>query len=370
MKSEACLALVLVCVGCGGGAVQARSPRSDGPGANLTAYPPGAPTSSAGYSDDDPTALLDFRDALTPYGTWQEDATYGIVWSPTQAGTGFVPYVTKGRWAYDDGFVWLSEYPWGAIPFHYGRWVMREQGGWAWVPGRAYAGAHVAWRSDEEGRAVGWGPLPPSWVWRQGPEPKTEALSPPPPSPFVFAPVARLFDADIGSVLIGGDELNRVAPRAAPVADGGIGGGLGSPGPSLSFVTTHGGKIASPARTSAGALADAGLARAWAYARPETATALGAHARTERQPVRTGSTTTTTGGPLPPLPSMAPRYARPDPPVVRWSQPPILVYRGYLYDDPYYYYPSYYSYYGPRRHSSVRFGVFFGYPHVVYHSHY
>src|SRR5690242_8995767 len=78
------------------------------------------------YSDTDPSALSDFRAPLAPYGSWVDDPTYGTVWIPhrTVVGDDFVPYQTAGHWAMDGAnYVWLSDYSWGWLPFHYGRWV-------------------------------------------------------------------------------------------------------------------------------------------------------------------------------------------------------------------------------------------------------
>src|SRR5439155_27197383 len=79
------------------------------------------------YSDTDPSALSDFREPLAPYGAWVEDPSYGTVWVPDQAvvGADFAPYQTAGHWALDDNeeWIWVSDYDWGYVPFHYGRWV-------------------------------------------------------------------------------------------------------------------------------------------------------------------------------------------------------------------------------------------------------
>lgn len=368
------LAAAAFLAACGAHAPASPPSHAQGPGANLTAYPPGEPGGAlAGYADDDPSALTDFREALSPYGAWQIDPTYGHIWVPTEPGKDFIPYVTRGRWAYDDGYVWLSELPWGWVTFHYGRWLMRDPGGWAWVPGRAYAGAHVAWRVDEAGRAVGWGALPPARIWRgDASQPRLEPLAPM-PSPFVFVPASKLFEPKVEDLLVGGDELNLVAQRAAPLQAGASSGGLGSPGPAPETIAALGGRVAAPSRTASGALVDEGLARAVAYARPESAVAMGAQPRATANTTAAApasSSPTPKGGPLPELPSMAPRYARPAPPapVVRWAPAPLYVYRGYGYRDPYYYYPGYHAYYGPRYgyRSGVRFGVFIGRPYVVY----
>ncbi|KAF5281398.1 hypothetical protein FQR65_LT14736 [Abscondita terminalis] len=64
-----------------------------------------------------------FYDELSPYGNWDDDPTYGEVWYP-DAGRDFRPYSSNGYWAMTEyGNTWVSDYPWGWAPFHYGRWV-------------------------------------------------------------------------------------------------------------------------------------------------------------------------------------------------------------------------------------------------------
>jgi len=123
--------------------------------------------------DTDPAAIDDFRDRLEPHGTWVDDPTYGTVWVPdvVEVGEDFQPYRTAGRWGVTDAgdWVWLSDYDWGYIPFHYGRWVWVPARGWAWVPGRVYAPAWVVWRTGYPGYSyIGWAPAPPTFVWFGG----------------------------------------------------------------------------------------------------------------------------------------------------------------------------------------------------------
>jgi hypothetical protein len=125
----------------------------------------------AQLAEDDPEPLPEHSVALDPYGDWVDDPEWGMVWIPdvVVVGEDFVPYRTAGHWAADvnDEWVWVSDYGWGYIPFHYGRWVwLGELGVWAWVPGRVYAPAWVVWRVGEPGYPyVGWAPMPPSWCW-------------------------------------------------------------------------------------------------------------------------------------------------------------------------------------------------------------
>jgi hypothetical protein len=127
----------------------------------------------AEYADTDPSALSDFRDTLAPHGTWMVHPTYGTVWVPNVVvvGRDFAPYRTAGHWAVTDegDWIWVSDYQWGYIPFHYGRWVWVEGTGWAWIPGRTYAPAWVVWRVGEPGwDYVGWAPMGPSFIWVDG----------------------------------------------------------------------------------------------------------------------------------------------------------------------------------------------------------
>ncbi len=124
-------------------------------------------------NDQNPEALTKFRPYLDPYGTWMDDPTYGRVWvpSPSVVGPNFQPYVTNGRWALDEGgeWIWVSDYSFGWVVFHYGRWVSTQSAGWAWIPGYQYAPAWVVWRVPTGSYDyVGWAPAPPTFVWYAG----------------------------------------------------------------------------------------------------------------------------------------------------------------------------------------------------------
>ena len=74
---------------------------------------------------------------------------------------GWHPY-TYGHWVYTDvGWTWVSDYEWGAIPYHYGTWVLEPELGWVWVPGYVWAPAWVVFRTGPS--YVGWAPVPPSF---------------------------------------------------------------------------------------------------------------------------------------------------------------------------------------------------------------
>jgi hypothetical protein len=121
--------------------------------------PPGAPGApgnpTATVSDDEIDTALD------GYGQWVDTDDYGQVWRPdaTVVGVDFTPYESGGSWAYTDaGWAFSCDYPWGWLPFHFGRWAWFH-GYWGWVPGHRWGPAWVEWRHG--GGVVGWRPLAP-----------------------------------------------------------------------------------------------------------------------------------------------------------------------------------------------------------------
>lgn len=123
--------------------------------------PPVPPTPTLAY----------FQQQLTPYGTWVNVPEYGLCWQPA-VGPGWRPYYDGGHWEYTDaGYYWQSDYPWGDIAFHYGRWAYVDMGtdpSWVWVPGYNYAPSWVVWRHDDADGYIGWAPLPPGAVFVNG----------------------------------------------------------------------------------------------------------------------------------------------------------------------------------------------------------
>ncbi len=131
------------------------------PGADIAQVggPPGAP----GVPGDPTTTVSDdeIDTTLDGYGQWIDTDDYGQVWRPdaTVVGVDFTPYESGGSWAYTDaGWAFACDYPWGWLPFHYGRWAWFH-GYWGWVPGHRWGPAWVEWRHG--GGVVGWRPLPP-----------------------------------------------------------------------------------------------------------------------------------------------------------------------------------------------------------------
>src|SRR6478609_2910032 len=100
-----------------------------------------------------------FYDDLSPYGSWVLNSHYGYVWIP-DVYQDFIPYGTNGHWVFTDiGWTWVSNYPWGWAPFHYGRWYYDYIYGWIWVPDYEWGPAWVVWRNYEG--YYGWAPIGP-----------------------------------------------------------------------------------------------------------------------------------------------------------------------------------------------------------------
>ena len=79
---------------------------------------------------------------LNYYGTYYDVAGYGWMWQPYGAGLGWNPFI-NGYWTLTPyGYVWVSAYPWGWMPYRYGQWVFVNGSGWMWQPG----GWHGWWR--------------------------------------------------------------------------------------------------------------------------------------------------------------------------------------------------------------------------------
>jgi hypothetical protein len=189
----------------GAGAVaHAETGGASSPGytAEVDANAQGVDPATDGYADTDPSALTDFREPLSPYGSWVEDSSYGTVWVPNSAvvGSDFAPYQSAGHWSLDDNddWIWVSDYDWGYIPFHYGRWVWLTNSGWGWIPGRTYAPAWVNWRVGDGGY-IGWAPMPPSWYWYGG---VATGLWVTPYAAYCFVPTAYAFHEHVYTYVV------------------------------------------------------------------------------------------------------------------------------------------------------------------------
>jgi hypothetical protein len=228
------------------------------------------------YEDNDPSTLRDFREPLAPYGTWIDDPRYGTVWVPSagQVGPDFTPYVTAGHWAYDDDYVWVSDYPWGWAPFHYGRWVYIDGRGWGWIPGRVYRGAWVEWSVDDAYGYLGWAALGPLFTWVGGTPVAWNGYWGP---RWVYCPRGFVFSPHVGASVVVGPAAASIAPRMQKYVASDV--RISGPPPArLGYATAQ---LPRP-------VAEPGISRALAFARPSTARALGASppARFESSPLR------------------------------------------------------------------------------------
>jgi hypothetical protein len=155
------------------------------------------PEDDAEYVDEaegQQLAVRKFSPYLEPYGHWVEDPVYGRVWVPRRnvVGRDFAPYSSGGHWELtaDDEWLWVSDYPFGWVTFHYGRWAWLSGGAsWGWVPGYRYAPAWVDFRVGAAGY-VGWGPLAPYSVWRRGAYVSLGVVR---PVPYIFVPSTYVF---------------------------------------------------------------------------------------------------------------------------------------------------------------------------------
>ncbi len=98
---------------------------------------------------------------LSQHGSWLVSAQYGHVWQPREYNREWNPYY-DGHWVYTDmGWTWVSDYEWGAIPYHYGTWVADPDDGWVWIPGSVWAPSWVVFRTGSD--YIGWAPVPPGF---------------------------------------------------------------------------------------------------------------------------------------------------------------------------------------------------------------
>ena len=95
---------------------------------------------------------------LDNYGEWISVPGIGTVWRPDYQND-WQPY-SNGYWAYtNDGWMWVSNEPYGWIVYHYGYWKYDESLGWVWMPSYDWQPARVRWYHS--GGYIGWAPLPP-----------------------------------------------------------------------------------------------------------------------------------------------------------------------------------------------------------------
>ena len=289
---------------------------SAAPSAPSESSEPPAPSEYDYATDTDPAALTDFRDTLSPYGTWEEDATYGVVWMPSAAvvGADFAPYVTHGHWGLGAGntWLWVSDFSWGWAPFHYGRWTWIGGRGWGWIPGRVYAPAWVVWRTGfYDDYYVGWAPMPPSWYWRRG---WAYRLGFYPPAPYVFCSASYVFSPHLRTHIAPPARMNLIAPRTRPYVAASPSVASTTP---TAYTMTRGPSMVE-ANVPASSVPTQRVApepRAVSYARMQqpsrtfTSTQPGAFGRSDvgPRPLTTPGTSVHSTGPLPPIGANVPR---------------------------------------------------------------
>ncbi|WP_047495195.1 FecR family protein [Terriglobus sp. TAA 43] len=94
---------------------------------------------------------------LNYYGAFSDVDGCGRVWRPYFASAAWDPYAS-GIWALypGSGYSWVSPYPWGWAPFHYGSWLQCG-GGWGWQPGGNWyglGGRNPYWDRDARHRFI------------------------------------------------------------------------------------------------------------------------------------------------------------------------------------------------------------------------
>jgi hypothetical protein len=116
---------------------------------------------SVGIATPGAVSFSTFHDGLSPYGQWVASGSYGQVWRPAGVPADWRPYL-YGRWEWtSEGWLWVSDEPFGWATYHYGRWTQDPSWGWVWVPGYQWAPAWVTWRYGPD--YVGWAPLSPGF---------------------------------------------------------------------------------------------------------------------------------------------------------------------------------------------------------------
>jgi hypothetical protein len=70
------------------------------------------------------------------YGGYSNVPGYGMMWQPFFTGVGWDPFM-DGAWSWYPGYgyMFVSAYPWGWMPYRYGNWFSIPGRGWMWQPG-------------------------------------------------------------------------------------------------------------------------------------------------------------------------------------------------------------------------------------------
>ena len=99
----------------------------------LTAEAASKTAATKDYADSGNPAWND----LDANGSWYNVPGQGSIWSPYEAANpGFDPY-GSGHWMWTPrfGYIWVSSYSWGYMPYQCGMWNYYDSFGWGWMPG-------------------------------------------------------------------------------------------------------------------------------------------------------------------------------------------------------------------------------------------
>jgi hypothetical protein len=331
-------------------------PSNEGLAPSESPPPAAADSSEQSDADADPDALNRFRPELDDYGAWIDDSRYGTVWVPypNVVGARFTPYVNSGHWALGsyNQWVWVSDYPFGGVVFHYGRWVWIPGEGWAWVPGTRYAPAWVRfWVVGDS--YLGWAPLGPSYIWRGG---AVVWIAAPAPRALVFVPRRHVFARHVSQHAVHNSRTFqdlRSSARAVPVHGANYGRSSSALGSSHSVRAPLAGRVASNGapldqRSSAGQapgrptrtttvgqpmvqhLPDRTRPDAWPRSNPRVRTIPSPRPAPRAAPGTNHAVTPPPHSPVPSHPSMPERLPRPRvyprvtrPPTIHRASPPM-----------------------------------------------
>jgi hypothetical protein len=105
----------------------------------------------SGYADSGNPAWND----LDANGTWYNVPGQGNIWSPYAAAAGGWDPYGYGHWMWTPGFgyMWVSGYGWGYLPFQCGLWNFYDDFGWGWAPGMG--GCMPWWGTGYPGPNIG-----------------------------------------------------------------------------------------------------------------------------------------------------------------------------------------------------------------------
>jgi len=175
-----------------------------------------------------------FHDTLAPYGRWVGVSRYGEVWVPAGVSRGWDPY-WDGEWIWTDyGWTWVSNDPWGDIPYHYGTWAWVDPYGWVWVPGTIWAPAWVTWAWTDD--YIGWAPVPATFVISSSGyvgSPVVVAAT-----RYVFVPATRFVGVNVSTVRVAESRNTTILPQAQKATRFAVSGGIvrATANPPLDFV--------------------------------------------------------------------------------------------------------------------------------------